>query len=79
MISCKSLYILNPIGLQGVTRILPRKCPLPPEVRQIVRRYGWVTAHQPVIGGTASESLLGRMRERGLDIGQFRRVLRTPA
>jgi apolipoprotein D and lipocalin family protein len=43
------------------------------------RGYGWVLAREPVIDDTTYQSLLGRLKEQGYDIGQFRRVPQTPA
>lgn len=42
------------------------------------RSYGWVFARAPVIGDAAYQSLLGRMKDQGYDIGKFRRVPQTP-
>jgi len=42
------------------------------------RGYGWVFARQPVIGDAAYQSLLGRLKDEGYDIRQFRRVPQTP-
>ena len=41
--------------------------------------YGWVFARKPVIDEASYQSLLGRMRDQGYDIGQFRRVPQTPS
>ncbi|WP_428489145.1 lipocalin family protein [Rhodopila sp.] len=38
------------------------------------RGYGWVFARKPVIDDATYQSLLGRMRDKGYDISQFRRV-----
>jgi len=42
------------------------------------RSYGWVFARTPVIDDATYESLLGRMKDQGYDISQFRRVPQTP-
>jgi apolipoprotein D and lipocalin family protein len=42
------------------------------------RGYGWVFARQPVIDDSAYQSLLGRLKDQGYDISQFRRVPQTP-
>jgi apolipoprotein D and lipocalin family protein len=42
------------------------------------RGYGWVFARKPVIDDATYESLLGRMKDQGYDISQFRRVPQTP-
>lgn len=42
------------------------------------RGYGWVFARKPVIDDSAYQSLLGRLKDEGYDIGQFRRVPQTP-
>ena len=43
------------------------------------RGYGWVFARQPVIDDATYGSLLGRMKDKGYDISQFRRVPQTAA
>jgi apolipoprotein D and lipocalin family protein len=42
------------------------------------RSYGWVFARQPVIDDPTYQSLLGRFKDQGYDITQFRRVPQTP-
>ncbi|HBK09109.1 MAG TPA: lipocalin [Acetobacteraceae bacterium] len=42
------------------------------------RGYGWVLARKPVIGDATYQSLLGRLKDQGYDISQFRRVPQTP-
>ena len=42
------------------------------------RGYGWVFARKPVVDDATYQSLLGRMKDQGYDIGQFRRVPQTP-
>lgn len=42
------------------------------------RGYGWVLARHPVIEETTYQTLLGRLKDQGYDIGQFRRVAQTP-
>lgn len=41
------------------------------------RGYGWVLARQPVIDEPTYQSLLGRLKDQGYDISQFRRVVQT--
>ena len=43
------------------------------------RGYGWVLARQPVPDEATYQSLLGRLKDNGYDISQFRRVPQTPA
>ena len=43
------------------------------------RGYGWVFARKPVVDDATYQSLLDRMRDKGYDIGQFRRVPQIPA
>ena len=40
--------------------------------------YGWVLARKPVIDDPTYQSLLGRMKDQGYDIGLFRRVPQIP-
>ena len=42
------------------------------------RGYGWVFARKPVIDDATYQSLLGRMKDEGYDIGKFRRVPQSP-
>ena len=42
------------------------------------RGYGWVFARDPVIPDATYNSLLGRLKDQGYDISQFRRVPQIP-
>lgn len=42
------------------------------------RGYGWVFAREPVVDDSTYQSLLGRLKDQGYDISQFRRVPQTP-
>jgi apolipoprotein D and lipocalin family protein len=43
------------------------------------RNYGWVFARKPVIDDPTNRSLRGRLRDKGYDVSQFRRVPQVPA
>ena len=42
------------------------------------RGYGWVFARTPVIDEATYQSLLGRLKDQGYDISQFRRIVQIP-